>query len=148
MSDSKIWLSGFKNLFLFLYWQKLLILPQLLSHWKLKPLWLWTDYFHCCSYRMGLGSDKETRKSPFVAAQRLNCGPKLSFPLSFLTLPAEWNSLCRWCRAFLKCGWRTAGGGSTGTIRDTQGDGRILDKAECTFTSEPALSCLTLGGTQ
>lgn len=57
---------------------------------------------------MGLGSDKETGKSPFVTAQRFNCGSKLSFLLSFLTLPVEWNYLCRWCRALLKCGWGTA----------------------------------------
>lgn len=38
---------------------------------------------------MGLGSDKETRKSPFVTAQRLICGPKLSLLLSFLTSPVE-----------------------------------------------------------
>lgn len=60
---------------------------------------------------MGLGSDKETGKRPFVTAQRLNCGPKLSFLLSFLTWPVEWNDLCRRCRALLKCTWDL--GGST-----------------------------------
>lgn len=55
------------------------------------------------------------------AAQRLNCGSKLSFLLSFLTSSVEWNYLCRWCRALLKCGWGTAHDGSTGTIRDTRG---------------------------
>jgi len=51
--------------------------------------------FPLCNCRMALGSDKETGKSPFVTAQRLNCGPKsfFSFILFNIYLLSEITSV-------------------------------------------------------